>query len=76
MISYGYTQKQKEKDRKNSRKKLGSLMIEFTPSYHLSPSICAACKNSFGLRKRHKVFDLTVCEICANEIRLKILQDN
>jgi hypothetical protein len=30
MISYGYTQKQKEKDRKNSRKKLRSLMIEFT----------------------------------------------
>jgi len=27
MISYGYTQKQKEKDRKNSRKKFRSLMI-------------------------------------------------
>ena len=51
-------------------------MTEFTPKYYLSPSICAACKNPFGLRKRHKVFDLTVCEICANEIRLKILQDN
>jgi len=25
MISYGYTQKQKEKDRKNSRKKFRSL---------------------------------------------------
>ena len=74
MISYGYAQK--EKDGKNSRKKLGSLMIKFTPPYYLSPSICAACKNSFGLRKRHKVFDLTVCEICANEIRLKILRDN
>jgi hypothetical protein len=76
MISYGYAQKQKEKDGKNSRKKLGSLMTKFTPPYHLSPSICAACKNSFGLRKRHKVFDLTVCEICANEIRLKILRDD
>ena len=76
MISYGYTQKQKEKDRKNCRKKLRSLMTEFTPPYYLSPSICAACKNSFGLRKQYKVFDLTVCEICANEIRLKILQDN
>jgi len=76
MISYGYTQKQKEKDRKNSRKKLRSLMTEFTPSYHLSSSICAACKNSFGLRKRYKVFDLTVCQSCANEIRLKILQDD
>ena len=51
-------------------------MTEFTPPYHLSPSICAACKDPLGLRKRHKVFDLTVCEICANEIRLKILQDN
>jgi len=76
MIRYGYTQKQKEKDRKNSRKKLRSLMIEFTPPYHLSPSICAACKNYFGLRKRYKVYELTVYEICANEIRLKILQDN
>ena len=76
MISYGYTQKQKEKDRKNSRKKLRSLMIEFTPKYYQSPSICAACKNPFGLRKWYKVFDLTVCEICANEIRLKILRDN
>jgi len=76
MISYGYAQKQKEKDGKNSRKKLGLLMIKFTPPYYLSPSICAACKNSFGLRKRHKVFDLTVCEICANEIRLKILRDD
>ena len=76
MISYGYAQKQKEKDGKNSRKKLGSLMIKFTPPYYLSPSICAACKNSFGLRKRFKVFDLTVCQICANEIRLKILQDD
>ena len=75
MISYGYTQKQKEKDRKNSRKKLRSLMREFTPPYYLSPSICAACKDPFGLRKRHKVFDLTVCEICANEIRLKILDE-
>jgi len=51
-------------------------MTKFTPPYYLSPSICAACKNSFGLRKQYKVFDLTVCEICANEIRLKILQDN
>jgi len=51
-------------------------MIEFTPKNYLSPSICAACKNPFGLRKQYKVFDLTVCEICANEIRLKILQDN
>jgi len=76
MTCYGYTQKQKEKNRKNSRKKLRSLMIEFTPPYYLSPSICAACKNSFGLRKQYKVFDLTVCEICANEIRLKILRDN
>jgi len=50
-------------------------MIEFTPKYYLSPSICAACKDPFGLRKRHKVFDLTVCEICANEIRLKILDE-
>ena len=50
--------------------------MEFTPKSYLSLSICAACKNSFGLRKRYKVFDLTVCQICANEIRLKILQDN
>jgi len=28
MISYGYTQKQKEKDRKNSRKKLRSLNVD------------------------------------------------
>jgi len=74
MISYGYTQKQKEKDGKISRKR--SLVMEFTPKSYLSLSICAACKNSFGLRKRYKVFDLTVCQICANEIRLKILQDN
>ena len=74
MISYGYTQKQKEKDRKISRKK--SSVMEFTPKSYLSPSICAACKDPFGLRKRHKVFDLTVCEICANEIRLKILRDD
>ena len=53
-----------------------SLAMEFTPKSYLSPSICAACKNPFGLRKRYKVFDLTVCEICANEIRLKILRDN
>jgi len=51
-------------------------MTEFTPKYYLSPSICAACKDPFGLRKQHKVFDLTVCQICANEIRLKILQDD
>ena len=50
--------------------------MEFTPKSHLSTSICAACKNSFGLRKQYKVFDLTVCQICANEIRLKILQDD
>ena len=50
-------------------------MTEFTPPYYLSPSICAACKDPFGLRKRHKVFDLTVCQICANEIRLKILDE-
>ena len=74
MISYGYTQKQKEKDWKICGKK--SLVIEFTPKYYRSPPICAACKNSFGLRKQYKVFDLTVCKICANEIRLKILRDN
>jgi len=51
-------------------------VMEFTPKSYLSLSICAACKNSFGLRKRYKVFDLTVCQICANEIRLKILRDN
>ena len=51
-------------------------MIEFTPKSYLSPSICAACKNPFGLRKQYKVFDLTICKICADEIRLKILQDN
>ena len=50
--------------------------MEFTPKSYTSPSICAACKNSFGLRKQYKVFDLTVCQICANEIRLKILEDN
>jgi len=50
--------------------------MEFTPKSYLSPSICAVCKNPFGLRKRCKVFDLTVCQICANEIRLKILQDD
>jgi len=50
--------------------------MEFTPKSYLATSICAACKNSFGLRKRYKVFDLTVCQICANEIRLKILQDD
>ena len=50
--------------------------MEFTPKSYLSPSICAACKDPFGLRKQYKVFDLTVCEICANEIRLKILQDD
>ena len=76
MTCYGYKEKKETKDRKNSRKKLRSLMTEFIPPYYLSPSICAACKDPFGLRKRHKVFDLTVCEICANEIRLKILQDN
>ena len=76
MTCYGYKEKKETKDRKNSRKKLRSLMIEFTPKNHLSPSICVACKNPFGLRKRYKVFDLTVYQICANEIRLKILQDN
>ncbi len=50
--------------------------MEFTPKSYLSTSICAACKNSFGLRKQYKVFDLTVCQICANEIRLKILRDD
>ena len=50
--------------------------MEFTPKSYLATSICAACKNSFGLRKQYKVFDLTVCQICANEIRLKILQDD
>ena len=50
--------------------------MEFTPKSYVSPSICAACKNAFGLRKQYKVFDLTVCQICANEIRLKILQDD
>ena len=50
--------------------------MEFTPKSYLSTSICAACKNSFGLRKRYQVFDLTVCQICANEIRLKILRDD
>ena len=50
--------------------------MEFTPKSYVSPSICAACKNPFGLRKQYKVFDLTVCQICANEIRLKILQDD
>ena len=76
MTCCGYTQKQKEKNRKNRKKWLRSLMIEFTPKNYLSPSICVACKNPFGLRKRYKVFDLAVCQICANEIRLKILQDN
>ena len=50
--------------------------MEFTPKSYVSPSICAACKNSFGLRKQYKVFDLTVCQICADEIRSKILQDD
>ena len=72
MTSYGYTQE--EKDGKISRNK--SLVMEFTPKSYVSPSICAACKNSFGLRKQYKVFDLTVCQICADEIRLKILQDD
>jgi len=72
----GTHKNKKKKIGKTAGKKLRSLMTEFTPPYHLSPSICAACKDPFGLRKRHKVFDLTVCEICANEIRLKILQDN
>ena len=74
MIYYGYKEKQEEKNKQNSKKK--SIVMEFSPKSYVSPSICVACKNPRGRRKMYKVFDLSVCEICANKIRLKILQDN